>query len=167
MVNKVDVEGDAAEAPGQARPQGGGRGARGGLMMTHWKYIIAAVFLLSMVAQMFLATLLKLWGYINPEEFAPLFWKVLTIYAAPLGVILGGIYAAKQSRRKASGGQVWGALVLACIWNGMLLGRYLLITFRPEGDSLENLASFQDTVLPAGSFLTSAALAYLYGAHKS
>lgn len=165
MADKVDGEGDAPEVPERARPQG--RGARGGFVLTHWKLLIAAVFLLSMAAQMLLATLLKLWGYINAEEFAPLFFKVLTIYSAPLGVILGGIYAARQSRRKANAGQVWGGLLLAGIWNGLFLGRYLLITFRPEGDSLENLASFQDTVLPAGSFLTSAALAYLYGAHKS
>lgn len=165
MADNVEGGGGAGEAHEGTRKSGGA--ARGGLMLSHWKLIIAAVFAAAMLAQMLLATLLKLWGYINPEEFNPLFVKVLTIYSAPLGVIIGGLYAAKQSRRKADAGRVWGGFVLACIWNGLLLGRYVLITFRPEGDSLENLASFQNTVLPAGNFLTSAALAYLYGAHKS
>lgn len=133
----------------------------------HWRRIIGGVFLLALLAQIALATLLRIWGYINPEDFTPLIVKLLTIYSAPFGVILAGIFVAQKiDAPRAAAEEVWIVLVLAIIWNALLLGRYLLITFKPVGDSLEDLASFQNNALPAGNFLISAALTYLYGAHK-
>jgi hypothetical protein len=129
--------------------------------------LIAGVFLLALLVQIALATLLRIWGYINPEEYTPLIVKLLTIYSAPFGVILAGIFVAQKiDAPRAGAEEVWIVLILAIIWNSLLLGRYLLITFRPAGDSLVDLTTFQDNALPAGNFLISAALTYLYGAHK-
>ena len=93
--------------------------------------------------------------------------KLLTIYSAPFGVILGGILITRHTNPPNAGSnEVWVVLLLSCLWNALLLTRYLLITFKPVGDSTEQLAYFQDNVLPAGNFLTSVALTYLYGGHK-
>ena len=135
--------------------------------VTHWRIIIAGVFLLALLTQIALATFLRVRGDINPEDYAPLIVKLLTIYSAPFGVILGGIFAAKRADRKAGRSEVWVVLALSCVWNGLLLVRYLIFTFGSSPDTVKDLSGFQDTVLPAGSFLTSAALAYLYGGHRS
>lgn len=132
-----------------------------------WRLIIASVFFIALIIQLVLATLLRVWGYINPEDYAPLVVKLLTIYSAPFGVILGGILIARQTNPPNAGSnEVWVVLLMSGLWNALLLARYLLITFKPAGDSIEQLASFQDNVLPAGNFLISVALTYLYGGHK-
>jgi hypothetical protein len=132
-----------------------------------WPLLIASVFFLALVVQLILATLIRVWGLINPEDYVPIVVKLLTIYSTPFGVILGGILITRQTNPPNAGSnEVWVVLLLSCLWNALLLARYLLITFKPVGDSLEQLASFQDNVLPAGNFLISLALTYLYGGHK-
>ena len=135
--------------------------------ITRWRLLIASVFFLALVVQLVLATLIRVRGFINPEDYVPLVVKLLTIYSAPFGVILGGILITRHTNPPNAGSnEIWVVLLLSCLWNALLLARYLLITFKPEGDSLEQLASFQDNVLPAGNFLISLALTYLYGGHK-
>jgi hypothetical protein len=135
--------------------------------LARWRLIIAGVFFLALVVQLILVTLIRVWGYINPEEFTPMVVKLLTIYSAPVGVILGGILITRHTNvPNASSTEVWVVLLLACLWNAILIARYSLITFNPVGDSTEQLESFQDNVLPAGNFLISIALTYLYGGHK-
>jgi hypothetical protein len=132
-----------------------------------WRLIIAAVFFFALIVQLILATLIRVWGLINPEDYAPMVVKLLTIYSAPFGVILGGILITRHTNPPNAGSnEVWVVLLLSCLWNALLLMRYLLITFKPVGDSIEQLAYFQDNVLPAGNFLISLALTYLYGGHK-
>lgn len=132
-----------------------------------WRLVIAGVFFLALVVQLVLATLIRVWGYINPEDYVPMVVKLLTIYSTPFGVILGGILITRQTNSPNAGSnEVWVILLLSCLWNALLLTRYLLITLKPVGDSIEQLASFQDNVLPAGNFLISLALTYLYGGHK-
>lgn len=132
-----------------------------------WRLIIASVFFLALALQLVLATLIRVWGYINPEDYVPMVVKLLTIYSAPFGIILGGILITKVTNPPNAGSnEVWVVLLLSCLWNLLLVVRYLLITFKPVGDSVDQLASFQDNVLPAGNFLISLALTYLYGGHK-
>lgn len=166
----ADNEEGRAAAQGSATPPGIEAGATApGSAPTvgRWRLIIAGIFFLALVIQLVLATLIRVWGYINPEDYVPMVVKLLTIYSAPFGVILGGILIARQTNPPNAGSnEVWVVLLLSCLWNALLLVRYLLITFNPVGDSIEQLASFQDNVLPAGNFLISLALTYLYGGHK-
>ena len=132
-----------------------------------WRLIIATVFFLALIVQLVFANLIRVWGYINPEDFAPMVVKLLTIYSAPFGVILGGLLVTRYINVPDAGStEVWVVLMLSGLWNALLLARYFLITFNPVGDSIDQLAAFQDTVLPAGNFLISIVLTYLYGGHK-
>jgi membrane protease YdiL (CAAX protease family) len=132
-----------------------------------WRMVIAGTFLAALVVQLSLATLVSSRGLINPEDYAPLVVGVLTIYAAPFGVMLGGFFAAKGNSRKAPAGLVWGILVLSSVWNGLLLIRFLMFAFSMTDGDLGHLKAFQETVVPAGNFLIAGALTYLFGAHST
>jgi hypothetical protein len=62
-----------------------------------WRLIIAGVFFLALIVQLVLATLIRVWEYINPEDYAPMVVKLLTIYSTPFGVILGGMLITRQT----------------------------------------------------------------------
>jgi hypothetical protein len=160
-------KGGAAAQPNATPQQDSSPAADNAPAVARWRLVIAGVFFLALVIQLVLATLIRVWGYINPEDYVPVVVKLLTIYSTPFGVILGGILIARQTNLPNAGSnEVWVVLLLSCLWNALLLVRYILITFKPAGDSIAQLAAFQDNVLPAGNFLVSLSLTYLYGGHK-
>jgi hypothetical protein len=146
-----------------------GHPARGGPASTvRWRLSIATLFLLCFLIQMAMATWVLLRGAINPGSYAPLVAKLLSIYSVPIGVIVGGIFAAKGTTRRATVATVWTVLALTGVWNLLLTARYVLFALAPAGtDSIPQLKEFQDAMVSGGSFLLNGALAYLYGGHQA
>src|SRR5687768_14583946 len=80
--------------------------------LARWRLTIAGVFFLALVVQLILVMLIRVWGYINPEEFTPMVVKLLTIYSAPFGVILGGILITRHTNvPNAGSNEVWVVLL--------------------------------------------------------
>jgi hypothetical protein len=102
----------------------------------------------------------KMW----PEEFRSLVIKLLAIYSVQLGVILGGIFAQPKASRAGASTKVvgWVALVLALLWNGLLILRATSFGLAEE-DSTEELIKYLDGISAAGSFLVSGAITFFFG----
>jgi hypothetical protein len=113
---------------------------------------------------------------IGPESLGDLVTKLLSIYSAPLGIILGGIFAKQgvvpllaaqtaqgtpPTTERTSGGLIFAAITAVLLWNGLLLGRLVIFWLREE-DSVTALISYLGTIQLYSTFFFSAVLAYFF-----
>jgi hypothetical protein len=130
--------------------------------VNHVRLALLAVFVASLGFQLigFFIVKDKMW----PEEFQSLVTKLLAIYAVQLGVILGGIFAQPRVPRTTTPAVVvgWIALVLALLWNCLLIFRSTSFVLANE-DSTEELIKYLDGISAAGSFLVSGAITFFFG----
>lgn len=125
---------------------------------------ILAVFVVSLLLELSLVGASLATNAIYPQDLRDLTVRYLAIYAVPLGVIISGTFAkSRSSQRTAPIRAFWAAVVLAAIWNALILGRTLLFTFS-SGDQISSLVDFVGGVATASSFLTVAALTYFFTA---
>jgi hypothetical protein len=133
------------------------------MSMNRVRFGLMSVFLLSLAAQ--LAALFLVRTRMWPNEFQDLLLKLLAIYSVQLGVVLGGIFA--QSRNPLADpapALAWAALLLAVIWNLLLVSRSLLFAFAgAEGDSVTDLMKYLEGISSASSFLVAGGLAFFFG----
>jgi hypothetical protein len=97
-----------------------------------------------------------------PQDLQTLLLKLLAVYSVPLSVILGGIFG--QSRKpltNPSPAVAWTAIVLAVLWNLLLVWRSISFTLASV-DSVSDLVEYLDAIASAGTFLVAGALAFFF-----
>lgn len=125
------------------------------------RFLLMGIFLVSLMIQLLVFLFLR--GSMWPEEFEGVTLKLLGIYSAQLGIILGSIFAQpKAPIAMPSPSLVWSAMLLAAFWNLLLLGRTVAFGIA-ERDSVTELMKYLDQVGAASSFLVAGALAFFFG----
>jgi hypothetical protein len=100
----------------------------------------------------------KMW----PEELQSLVVKILAVYSVHLTVILGGIFAQpKGPLENPSGSLAWTSIVLALLWNVLLIWRSVSFSMATH-DSVGDLMKYLDGIASASSFLVTGALAFFF-----
>jgi hypothetical protein len=106
-------------------------------------------------------------GWIESEESTKLVVRILSIYAAPLGIILGGVFAdSGREARRANDIEKWLALTVVSGWNLLLLWRCLFFYLVVEQNAVKHLNEYLDAVTGASTFLIAGALAYFFTKKK-
>ena len=101
-------------------------------------------------------------GVIYGRHLQQLVLAVLSVYSAPLGTILGGIFAQRQERdRAASSSAFWIAIVVALIWNLLLLVRVVIFA-AASNDRVDDFTGYLTSVAAASSFLVVGSLAFYF-----
>jgi hypothetical protein len=131
------------------------------MSMNQARFGLMGAFVASLIFQLaaFFVAREKIW----PEEFQGLVLKVLALYSVQLGVILGGIFAQpKPPLASPPQGLAWTALVLAGLWNVLLIARTVSFGFADE-DSATDLMKYIDAVGSGGAFLIAGVLTFFFG----
>jgi hypothetical protein len=131
------------------------------MSMNQARFGLLAIFLGSLVLQLsaFLLVRNRMW----PEELLPLVLKLLGIYSVQFGVVLGGIFAQpKVSLSDPPAALAWTALILATLWNVLLVERSLSFSLAQQ-DSVVGLSNYLDSISSAGSFLVAGVLTFFFG----
>jgi hypothetical protein len=98
-----------------------------------------------------------------PADFQALMVKLLGIYSVQLGVVLGGIFAQpKAPLANPPIGLSLTAIVLAVLWNLLLVSRFLAFCFA-EQDSVGALIQYLDSVAASSSFLVAGVVVFFFG----
>ncbi len=106
-----------------------------------------------------------------PEEFQSVLLRILGIYSAQLGVVLGSIFAQPKHRlSNPPAGLAWVALGLVLFWNVLLAWRTIAFSIA-EQDSPADLMKYLDSIAASSSFLVAGSLSFFFGrsthAHSS
>jgi hypothetical protein len=134
--------------------------------------MLIVIFLLGLTIQIALVILSYSESAIAYNDLVSLLTKLLAVYSIHLSVIFGGIFAQKRETRKRSkpiqlSKAAFGlALVLALIWNLLLLWRSIMFGMAVydvnREDSVGQFLSYIETIASASSFLVAGALAYFF-----
>jgi len=128
--------------------------------MNRVRFGLLAIFAFGLAIQMaaFLAVSGKMW----PEDLQSLIVKLLGLYAAPLGVILGGMFAQPKGPLAEPPAALGGAaLFLAVLWNLLLAWRSLSFSFATQ-DSATDVIKYMESVSGASTFLVAGMLAFFF-----
>jgi hypothetical protein len=128
--------------------------------MNRVRFGLLAIFILCLSTQLiaFFAVSNKMW----PDELQSLVLKILAIYSVQLSVILGGIFARPGgSVEDPSPSLSWTAILLAVLWNALLMWRSIAFSAATK-DSVTDLLKYLDGISSAGSFLVTGALAFFF-----
>jgi|ERR1051325_664550 hypothetical protein len=129
--------------------------------------VIAAVFGISLIAQLAIVVVLgnqdKMWD----NEQLSLITKLLTIYSVPLGVIFFGMVASARSR-SAGKRQPLGLIALAfvLVWNILFVARCLRLALAPH-DSVSSALSYYEAISSNGSWLIAGVLTLFFAARDT
>jgi hypothetical protein len=127
---------------------------------------ILAIFTASLVLELCLVGVSFIRGAIYADDFRDLTVRFLAIYSVPLGVVISGIFAkSASSNHLAPARAFWTAVLLAAVWNALILGRTLLFASSAE-DQVTSLVEFVTATAAASSFLTVASLTYFFTVKK-
>jgi hypothetical protein len=125
------------------------------------RYGLVFIFLGALVLQ--LGCVIAARGRMWPEEFNALVLKVLAIYSVQLGVVLVGIFSQVNSPTADPPASLgWTALVLAGLWNVLLLWRVVSFSFAGQ-DSVSDLTKYLEGVGSGSAFLVAGVVAYFFG----
>jgi len=128
--------------------------------MNQARYWLMGVFFAGLMLQ--LGALFHIRNGMWPEEFQTVILRILGIYSAQLGVVLGAIFARpKAASASPSPGLTWTALALAFIWNFLLVWRTIAFSVS-EQDSTTDLIKYLDSIAAGSSFLVAGALAFFF-----
>lgn len=136
------------------------------MTITRARVILAAVFLSGLLIQLLLVSASS--RAISGKDTETLIIKVLSIYSIQLAVILGSVFAeqAGRSNTSFSVSSFWIALVLAAIWNVLLIGRTVVFAraaFNPTiDDSVNSIMSYLENISGASTFLVAGSLAFFF-----
>lgn len=133
---------------------------------------LAVSFLVSLIIQAVAIIVTYSEEAISYKDLSTLITKLLSVYAIHLAIIFGGIFAqhqnAKQKARpeQAPGGAFWIAIVLAVMWNMLLVWRSVKFGMAAfdvtSEDNVNHLSNYIDTIASAGSFLVAGALTFFF-----
>jgi hypothetical protein len=134
------------------------------LTMNRVRYALMAMFLVGLIVQ--LAALIHVRNAMFPEEFQSVLMRLLSIYSAQLGVVVGGIFAEpKGPSENPPSGLAATALASALLWNLLLAWRTVAFSV-DEQDSPSDLMKYLDSIAASSSFLIAGALAFFFGKSK-
>jgi len=129
--------------------------------MNRVRYGLMGMFFLGLIVQ--LVALFHVRTAMWPEEFQAVLLRILGIYSAQLGLVLGGIFAQPKPRlSNPPAGLAWVALGLVLFWN-VLLGWRTIAFSIAEQDSTSDLMKYLDSIAASSSFLVAGALAFFFG----
>jgi len=131
------------------------------MSMNQARFGLMGIFLGSLALQLgaFFLISEKMW----PDDLLTLVLKLLGIYSVQLSVVLGGIFAQPKAPLAAPpAGLTWTALILATLWNLLLVWQSISFTLRPQA-SLGDLLKYLDEIASASSFLVVGVLAFFFG----
>jgi hypothetical protein len=131
------------------------------MTMNRARYGLLAIFGVGLVIQVvaFFSVSQRMW----PEDLQALIIKLLGLYSVPFGVILGGMFAQPKERLKeVPGGIGVAALLVAILWNSLLVWRTLSFRFATQ-DSATAVIQYMEAVSGAGAFLVAGMLAFFFG----
>jgi hypothetical protein len=131
------------------------------MTMNQSRYGLVAVFGAGLILQLggFFLARRRMW----PEDFNGLLVKLLEVYSAQFGLVLGGIFAQTKARMShASSGLCWTALILASLWNLLLVAGSLAFCFAQQ-DSATDLMKYFDTIGSGSAFLVAGVIAFFFG----
>jgi hypothetical protein len=137
---------------------------------TRARAVLVSIFVGGLVIQAIAVIITYSKGAIAYEDLTNLLLKLLAIYSVHLGVIFGGIFAQQQDAQKKSQTApktaFWLAVVLASIWNLLLLWRGIsfgMAAFNPDSeDNVDRLSSYLQSISSASSFLVTGSLAFFF-----
>lgn len=140
------------------------------MTMTKTRLILIAMFVGSLMIQATAVIITYSRGAIADEDLTNLILKLLAIYSVHLGVIFGGIFAQHQDSQQgvqaAPGTAFWLAVVLAGIWNLLLVWRSVsfgVAAFNPDSeDNVDRLSSYLQTISSGSAFLVTGSLAFFF-----
>ena len=106
-------------------------------------------------------------GTISAGDLTTLMTLMLASYSVHLGVILGGVFGAPNSKSLSeAGGAGVIATVVSIIWNALVIGRLILFGLAvvdvERTDSVDDVSSYVKTVAASGSFLVVGALTFFF-----
>jgi hypothetical protein len=131
------------------------------MSMNRAKFLLMGIFVAFLVVQ--LGALFHVRNGMWAEDFEKLLLRVLAIYSAPLGVVLGGMFAQpKTSLAAPPPALAWSALALAVLWNLLLVWRTISFSIAGE-DSATDLMKYLDSVAAGSSFLVAGVIAFFFG----
>jgi len=103
---------------------------------------------------------------IYSDSMSSMLLKLLSIYSAPLAVIIGGIFAQRNTQiRSVHTIAFWSAFILSAIWNILIVGRFLLFTLTAD-DTVGALTSYLNALVPPSYFLVMGGLSYFFAKQK-
>jgi len=134
------------------------------MTLTRAQVSLATVFVVGLVSQIAIMFYTRHKGAIYPDEQTTLISKLLGVYAVHLAVIIGGVFSQQiENQQQVPVFAFWFALVLAAVWNLLLLSRSASFIFPKEGaDTVGEYVTYLTTIASASSFLVAAALAFFF-----
>jgi hypothetical protein len=126
------------------------------------KSTLVIILLAGMVVNFGIVTYTYLRDAIYAEDLQHLSIVILSVHSVPLGVVIGGIFGQRRSKRRQTPMLAfYTAVGLTLIWSFLLLTRTAIFGLA-EQDSVSSLADYLSTVSASGSFLVGGALAYFF-----
>ena len=123
---------------------------------------ILLIFMASLLLELSLIGLTFGRGAIYPEDLRDITLRFLAIYSVPLSVVISGIFGKSAAPgRNAPIRAFWTAVLLATVWNALILGRTLFFASSAD-DRVASLVEYVTAIAGASSFLTVASLTYLF-----
>lgn len=142
------------------------------MTVTRARVVLVSLFLISLIVQAVAIIITYSEEAISNKDLSSLITKLLSVYAVHLAVIFGGIFAqqrnASQKGRSARvpGLAFWLAIVLAVIWNLLLVWRSVVFGMAAfdvsSEDNVGHLSNYMDTIASSGSFLVAGALTFFF-----
>lgn len=131
------------------------------MSMNQARFGLMGIFLVGLVLQ--LGALFHVRQGLWEEDFDKLILRLLAIYSAQLGLVLGGMFAQpKTALADPPAGLAWSALALVALWNLLLVWRMVSFSLA-EQDSVANLMKYLDSIAAGSSFLVAGVLAFFFG----
>jgi len=131
------------------------------MTMNRARYGLMGIFAASLVIQLTCFFVVR--GRMWPEDFNGLILKLLEIYSAQLGLVLGGIFSQINNPRSDPPAAIcWTAMTLVTLWNLLLVGRSMSFSVAQQ-DSATDLIKYFDTVGSGSAFLVAGAVAFFFG----
>jgi hypothetical protein len=125
------------------------------------KFVLMTIFVGFLVVQ--LGALFHVRTSMWPEDFDKLILRMLAIYSAPLGIVLGGMFSLpKNPLPTPPPALTWSAMALAVLWNLLLVWRTLSFSLAAE-DSATDLVKYLDSIAAASSFLVAGVIVFFFG----
>ena len=131
------------------------------------RMILTAIFLAGLIVELLLAAISH--SAISQKDLRNAVLTLLSIYSVHLAIIFGSLFAKTPTRRPLvpfSISAFWVAVVLATIWNLLLIGRtvaFAAAVFNPHlEDNINSLLTYLKDVSGASTFLVAGSLAFFF-----
>lgn len=128
----------------------------------HAQISLAGVFLIAFLCNSGAVLFTYVDGSIYADNLRAVLLTLLTVYSAPLAIVIGGVFGQRNHELKdAPRTTFWFAIAVALVWNFLLVSRSITFAVAAE-DSVEELSTYLETISSSATFLVAGALAYFF-----